>query len=654
MINKLTQYFHNKFTNHRFNLSFKNLKNGFTLPSYVKDSIRTSPFHFMFNNIKLKNKLMISYFILILVPLGLLTIISYQQVNKFTGQQIMYSAQQSLEQTYSFLSYKIEKVVDVLDIISTDDKIQNILVSSDDYKNNLPKQLGDMDTLTQLLKSYQKNNDVYSVKLYIDDDLLYAQENVNLLGFSSCKGRMWFEELEKSRWATRFFPSSEMVKYISSDIPNSTLYPNISDKTDSPKTISVVKGIRDFNNYQKIIAVIRIDILESTIQDIVKKANSTKGGVAYLQNSRGITVASSSSILSDKWKLEASLCNKNGLSNSWFEDKIDKVNLRFGCMSVPETDWNIVSVIPTDEILGASKAIRNQMFLLMIILGLAAYVLAYIISKSSVKRISQVINKMKKVQNGDLNVIINTSSKDEIGELIDNFNYMVKKIDVLVDEQYRLGINVKNAELKALQAQINPHFLYNTLDMINWSAIRNKIPEISSIVKSLAKFYKLSLSKGKESVPLGNEIEHVLLYIDIQNKRFENKITTLLDIDEEIYKYSIIKILLQPIVENSILHGIMEKENKSGTIEISAKLENHLIKIKIVDDGVGIPKQKLETLLIKPSSNPTRGFGVQNVNNRIKLFYGDKYGISYKSAVGVGTEVEIIIPAILYDENNES
>lgn len=224
---------------------------------------------------------------------------------------------------------------------------------------------------------------------------------------------------------------------------------------------------------------------------------------------------------------------------------------------------------------------------------------------------------------------------------------MVTRISMLIAEQYQSGKEIKNAELKALQAQINPHFLYNTLDLINWKAIDNDVPEIALIAHSLAKFYKLSLNKGREIVSIEDEIDHIKNYVQIQNMRFDNRINLVINIDPFIRQYRILKIILQPIVENSILHGILENRNKQeGVINISSHLVNNTLVLIVEDNGIGMTMEKAQEILTTDSIADTHGYGVQNVNQRIKLYYGQQYGLSYWSSPGEGTKVEITIPVI--------
>ena len=182
---------------------------------------------------------------------------------------------------------------------------------------------------------------------------------------------------------------------------------------------------------------------------------------------------------------------------------------------------------------------------------------------------------------------------DEIGDLIDTYNYMTRKMDQLMEEQAKAAEELRIAEFHSLQAQINPHFLYNTMDMINWLAQQGRTDEVSNAVQSLSRFYKLTLSRKQSMSTIAKETEHVSIYLLIQNMRYHDSISFISDIPDELLEYSIPKLTLQPIIENSVLHGILETDNKSGTIVLTGWMEDHDIVLLISDDGVGISPEKL-------------------------------------------------------------
>jgi two-component system sensor histidine kinase YesM len=588
------------------------------------------------NNFKFRTKLMFSYSIFIIIPLGLLTFFSYNQVSKTIEKLVLYSAKQNFEQTCSFLDYKIGKIIDITDDIPVNRNLVSILTKPlADY--TYPEQIRDSQDLnTQYLTPYQDEDDVYRLRLYVRDSVIYSKEHVNLFSMA---------EIENVKWYKLLTSRKDKVLWC----PPAYFYGESEENVD---VVSAARLIHDPSYYNRIIGVFRIDLLEDNLRNIVKKANTTQKGVAYLQNSEEAIVTSSDYNILKTMQADYQYClNLSKAESYWNETAVNGDRMLIGSRNIHGTDWLMVSVIPYQEILASSVIIRNQMLLLVLILITLAYVFAYYISGSNTKRIRRLIRKMRKAEKGDLELISVRPGKDEIGELMESFNFMIQRIKILIEEQYKSGQEIKSAELKALQAQINPHFLYNTLDLINWTAIKYNVPEISSTVKSLSRFYKLSLSKGRDTVPISDELEHVKLYTDIQNRRFENKIILDIQVEDRILGYNVPKIILQPIVENSILHGILEKDDKAGRITITGALQQDTIILKVSDDGVGMDEEAINDIL-NAKTDEIYGYGVWNINNRLRLYYGEEAGLLIRSEIGKGTEAEIRIPAVA-DESSQ-
>ncbi len=586
-------------------------------------------------NLTLKKKLLLSFFILIFLPLGLLTFISYVNVAKIYENQIRYSANQSFDQAYTFLSYKLNTMINTSDVIYFNSDVQNIL--SEDktiYENDLVQQNIDMLILDKFLNGLNNSEDIYRASLYVPDWFSYSNQEINFNNTSTFAGTPTYKKLMASKEKVFWLPPENIKNYSSSD--------------DPIPVISLLRKIRNSDQINDIIGIIRVNILESNIHNIIVKANITQKGVVYLQNSDGIIISCSNPEnlhdLDSNYNLRKIL---EGRSMSWETISINKNRFAITSREVPNTDWMMVTAIPYSEILSQSNKIKNLMLAFMLIIGVIAYSLAYVISTSTVNRVILLTKKMKKVEEGDLDVSIVSKGRDEIGKLMDSFNYMVKRIHQLVEEQYQSGKEIKNAELKALQAQINPHFLYNTLELINWKAIENDVPDIVLITQSLAKFYKLSLNKGRDVVTIRDEINHVINYVQIQNLRFDNRITLILNVDEEFYPYSILKLVLQPIVENSIFHGIFEnRNNPEGIIQITGRFEEDAIVIAVQDNGVGMTKETADGILSSEGNDNIHGYGLGNIDRRIKLYYGQQYGLTFHCRPNQGTLVEIRIPPI--------
>jgi two-component system sensor histidine kinase YesM len=311
-------------------------------------------------------------------------------------------------------------------------------------------------------------------------------------------------------------------------------------------------------------------------------------------------------------------------------------------------NWILVSLTPIENLQQPIKRSITVVMLVALVSTLVFSVFAFFFTTSITRRINSLISGMRKMQTGNLDVTIIPRGSDEISELMADFNYMTKRIGILLEENAKqIDISRRN-ELIALQSQINPHFLYNTLDLINWTAVNREIPEIYEIVQALSKFYKLSLGQGKNIVSLHDEIQHVCAYMDIQCRRFDNAIIFINTVPESLFGYSIVKLTLQPLVENAIIHGIMKKPVRRGTITITAKETPEAIILQIHDDGAGLENEKLQSIF-KSGFSPENGYGLSNVNTRIKLYFGKPYGLNIESISGEYTKVIITLPRITYN-----
>lgn len=585
----------------------------------------------LFKDSSIKSKLLLSYLVLIVIPLGLITWLTYNKSSKITEDNMMKITSLALDQISNSLETKLSDISKVSEAVINNYDIQEILVR-DLQEPDIMKQVLDARKMELFLKSFQNSRDVYRVRLFVNDGLIYANENTNFFNMKQITREPWYEQITSNSGSIHWTPSY-LLKYDAIE--------------ESKSVISAVRVINNYKAFGEYIGVVCVDTLEEKIVDILQKSTLTKNGVIYIIDENGEVVSSSNRELT---KAMITGGEKSYYFPSqdakWEKIKIDGQTMLTSYRKVKLSGWKLVAVIPLEDILTSNIILRNYSLALLVAIGFIAYGLALSISFYIVKRINRLIKTMRVAQEGNLKVRVKIDGKDEIGELEKNFNQMIEGMTLMVEEKYKMGKELKNAELKALQAQINPHFLYNTLDLINWRANRYKAQDIKFIVSTLARFYKLSLSKGREIVSIADELAHVEAYVQIQNKRFKDKIHFTIDVDEKIRSFGIIKLILQPIVENAILHGINEKEDPSGNITIKGNLGEESILLIIMDDGVGMSEEMLRTILDRKIKKETGGYGVKNVDERIKIFYGEQYGLSYKSMPGMGTIVEIRIPAI--------
>ncbi len=334
--------------------------------------------------------------------------------------------------------------------------------------------------------------------------------------------------------------------------------------------------------------------------------------------------------------------------------------------TIKTNDWKLFSVKSRTDLLSNLDSLRTYIILILFLGIIISVIITVLLAISITTPINHLVKIMRRADQQDFHVKFHYPYKNEVGNLADGFNYMIGEIDHLISE-LNVSIealkeekeNVKRvqkqkrlAELKALQAQINPHFLYNTLNAITWQAADQGASEISILSNSLGKFFRLSLSKGNEIITLRDEVEHVRSYLNIQRIRYKTKLNYEINIEENLLGIPTIKLILQPLVENSIYHGIKLKDSE-GLIRIYSSKhigENGILVVKLCveDNGLGIEEERLISInagLLEGKSEQKEGYGIYNVNERLKLYYGEDYGLMFESRFGEWTRATIIIPA---------
>lgn len=315
---------------------------------------------------------------------------------------------------------------------------------------------------------------------------------------------------------------------------------------------------------------------------------------------------------------------------------------------VPDWDYYIVSSISTSELYKPS--IRTILLMTIVLVGVVALSLQIVkgVIQKIYKPLDNVVQKMDDVAAGFLTARIDEEHMGEdFVKLATGFNSMMEEILVLMEQVKLEQHQIEQIRFNSLQSQIQPHFLYNTLDCIHWQAVVDGNQEISILVKALARYYRICLSKGHDVIPLKTEVEHVQNYLIIQNMRYDNIIGSSIHVEENCKEAMIPKLTLQPLVENSIYHGIKIKEGKQGSISLSAARQGNLVKILIADTGTGMTQEQIAEMNQHLSEyDEGFGYGVRNVNKRIELLYGKGYGLHYVRNESKGVTVEITLPYV--------
>ena len=310
-----------------------------------------------------------------------------------------------------------------------------------------------------------------------------------------------------------------------------------------------------------------------------------------------------------------------------------------------KTGWTVVDCTNVKELLSKSRQAQSVYVLTAIILVIVALLFSRFMARSITLPIQKLRDSMKKVQEGDFSVSdVVVDSKNEIGSLTKSFDVMTHRIHELMEQNVHEQEEKRKSELKALQSQINPHFLYNTLDSIIWMAEGKKNEEVVLMTASLARLLRQSISNEDEVVPIANEVEYARGYLTIQKMRYKDKLEFQIEVDSSILYIPLIKLVLQPIIENAIYHGLKYKESK-GLLIVKGFMKDGNAVLQVIDDGVGMDEETLAHIYDKHKVNyHSNGVGVYNVQKRLKLYYGEDYGITYTSELGKGTTATITIP----------
>ena len=416
---------------------------------------------------------------------------------------------------------------------------------------------------------------------------------------------------------------------------------------ERPWVITLSRGIRNFSNGGEKEGVFFIDLNYSAISELCDQNTiGTKGYAFILDESGSIVYHPQQQQLYNELQTE----NIDLITDT----KDDTVRTGSGnkgklyCISRSnKTGWTVVGCMSISELLRKSSQAQSIYVLIAAALMIVALIFSSFLAKGFTYPIQRLRDSMARVQEGDFNgADVEIDSDNEIGSLTRSFNVMTHRIQDLMEQNVKDQEAKRKSELKALQSQINPHFLYNTLDSIIWMAEGKKYEEVVLMTASLARLLRQSISNEDEVVPISREVEYAKGYLTIQKMRYKDKLEFQIDVEPSILNIPLIKLVLQPIIENAIYHGLKYKESK-GLLLVKGFMKDGNAVLKVIDDGVGMDEETLAHIYDRHKVNyHSNGVGVYNVQKRLKLYYGENYGITYESEQGVGTTATITIPGI--------
>ncbi|MCD9025713.1 sensor histidine kinase [Cohnella silvisoli] len=558
-----------------------------------------------FRHLRFKYKLVWSYVIVVLIPMLALGTYSFKQTQKYSLEQIRLALSDNARKAAEDINYKFQKYSAIADSISYNKQIADIVnIPYTDVFTLYLQLTGLYDPLVENLLTY--NEDINRIILYTDNNLPGRMNSIQSI--ERLRNALWFEEVIKSNRTHWKYENGKLfgIKRMMIDpgsISVSLLYVEL-------KYESVIGSLD--NGQSREYSVLITDGEEN----VIFPHNEWPGG----SDAREEMNAS-----------DAHLVLKDGIQKNQY---ITISN------PIPEAGWTITYFYPVKEFMIHAGDFIGTLMIIVCVCLLILMLLIWVFTRTLVRRIEYLNKKIKLIGQGDFQVIIHDPSRDEVGKLAAGISQMLSNINQLITTVRQSHEEQREAEMRALQAQINPHFLYNSLSLINWKAIKMKAMDISLLTTSLSKFYRTTLNRGKGVISIREELENIKAYLDIQLMMHDHSFQFSLSVEEQILDCEMIHLILQPLVENAIEHGIDNRNDNKGLLKIRGYLKGGFVEFSIEDNGPGMRADALSNVhqLVQG------GYGLRNIEERLKLCYGTAAVIKITSGSGKGTKVRISFP----------
>ena len=599
-----------------------------------------------YKNQKIGTKLIVVFFLLIIIPEILLSVLAYVSGGYSIRKKVLNSTQETVIQMSENLDSEINTMKNISMQMTANERIKEALGNKNE--DNIEKRYeGEKYILNKLNDFFNSSFLTENVYLCSHDGRVYQSE-ANYLSLKKdfdFTRTEWYKEMKQ--------------KNINSILLSSYDIASVLPSGNNEKLFTMINKIYGENGRE--IGCIIVDMNSGMLQSILQNTEND-GTIIIVDDNKRIAFHSAAEYIGTQYRspyISTILEKRSG----HIEDKESNNYIVYSTSD--NTNWTLMYELPSNQINGDIRNLKIIIISTTVICVMVSLYLALLVRESISQPISDLKEKMKQVGTGDFDIEMDVDSKDEIGLLSISFDKMVRKTKQLIENVYQSEIYQKEAELNALQAQINPHFLYNTLQTIDIMAENEGSYDISDACQALSKMFRYAINRGQEYVCLQEEINHIKNYMVIQKLRFGKKIKMDYQIQTGCENLLIVKLLIQPLVENAVVHGIENSINQCMVVIRAFESENHLI-IQVQDDGEGIPKEKLKVLneeLNKYSKNDVlhkvtydgvhKSIGLENTNARIKLYFGEEYGVKIRSVVGEGTLVELILPISKPDEEKQ-
>lgn len=576
----------------------------------------------------LRAKLMVLFLLLITIPFLISGVVNYIKVSNTIERTIHAYVPQIMNLSIASFDHYITEMDQLLIVPNFDNDVMSILKQHRDARVS-PVPFNSTEDLKMNLFISSLTFNRPNIKGYMiisNDGALFSNLEHSISNHWKPSGELWVQQVMDAQGDLVIIPPHEPSYYIH----------------DQETVFSLARLIREPYTNEPL-GIVKIDMTRALIEDVFASVSLSRNGKLYISDSLG------------------NLYYPNELDDSFVPQPGEDIILIEGEPFVrilgksPQYDLHIIGLIPAIEFQRDAKETARFYVIISILSLIMAYVLASFASKQLVKPIRHLQSTMKKVQKGWFQVRASVQTHDEIGDLTNGFNSMLEEIDRLIKEVYETRFREREAELSALQDQMNPHFLYNTLEQINMMAIQHHRFEISDVVSNLGKLLRYTVDNQERVVCLREEIRFVQSYLYIQKLRYGERLRSSMNIDSSLNDLLVPKLILQPLIENAIQHGIGEGE---GVIEIHALTMDHELVITVKDNGKGLTWKEIEDIeasmygktaygehAAETFGETKRGYALRNIHQRLRLLYGEPSGVLIDKGVAEGSVFALRFPA---------
>lgn len=556
-----------------------------------------------FRNMKFRYKLITTYILLGIIPMTIMGLVWYNQTRTILMKQEKSSIENYLTQAVSNMDNQLRIYNNLSDYIAFNQQISHVVSHEYDSYYDMYNQFSNvLDPMLASLKYF--HSDINQITIYTKNNVV--KHNTTLAPITEIENEDWYKIIKGNNDIHWFVSQDEKKVFCARNIP----------------TLE--------NNYE--VGVLYVQVDYEKLFESFKQMNDSNYGI-FIMDELGNNIFNFDQFEdpNKSRKMTFDEFNKGiGKENIYTIVTAHSVN----------NNWTVSLYKPQKLIYESTNFMITGNVIAIMLLIVFSIIITSILSKVMVSGLEKLRANMEEVEKGNMEITVKSNNEDEVGALIRGFEKMILQIKALIEDVYESRLIQKDYEMKALQAQINPHFLYNSLSLINWMALETDQEDISKITLSLSTFYRTALNKGKNILRVRDEIKNMRSYLDIQLMMHDYEFDVDVQVEEDILDYNILNLILQPLIENAINHGIDLKTNGRGCIKIIGEKQNDEIVLIVSDNGVGMSNEQAESIL----TNKSNGYGVKNVNERIKLYYGEQYQLKIESEIGIGTKVKVTIP----------